>query len=98
MARSDEAQWWFNAVYEAVQEIPPGSVTSYGHIALLLGRRDGSHRGPGGAARQAAALRQEGVTVGTTAMGEFTVDFSTFGWFPTRLPSEVDGTNDAGDE
>ena len=39
MARSDEAQWWFNAVYEAVQEIPPGSVTSYGHIALLLGRR-----------------------------------------------------------
>ncbi|KAI4281469.1 MAG: hypothetical protein L6R38_003675 [Xanthoria sp. 2 TBL-2021] len=41
MARSDEAQWWFHAVYEAVQEIPPGSVTSYGHIALLLGRRDG---------------------------------------------------------
>ena len=40
MARSDEAQWWFNAVYEAVQEIPPGHVTSYGHIALLLGRRE----------------------------------------------------------
>ena len=39
MARSDEAQSWFHAVYEAVQEIPPGSVTSYGHIALLLGRR-----------------------------------------------------------
>ncbi|KAI4088154.1 MAG: hypothetical protein LQ339_008765 [Xanthoria mediterranea] len=130
MARSDEAQWWFHAVYEAVQEIPPGSVTSYGHIARLLGRReyhqsividgmltglcssgmpsvgvclkhlpafsdDGDHffhdqnvpwqrvinakgmispRGPGGAARQAAALRQEGVTVGTTALGEFIVD------------------------
>ena len=22
MARSDEAEWWFNAVYEAVQQIP----------------------------------------------------------------------------
>ncbi len=32
------------------------------------------NRGPGGAARQAAALRQEGVTVGTTALGEFIVD------------------------
>lgn len=39
MARSDEAEWWFNAVYEAVQEIPRGYVTSYGHIARLLGKR-----------------------------------------------------------
>ncbi|MCJ1225261.1 hypothetical protein MMC12_001910 [Toensbergia leucococca] len=38
MARSDEAEWWFNAVYEAVQEIPHGKVTSYGHIARLLGK------------------------------------------------------------
>ena len=30
MPRSDEAEWWFNAVYEAVQEIPRGKVTSYG--------------------------------------------------------------------
>ncbi|EAW13499.1 MGMT family protein [Aspergillus clavatus NRRL 1] len=37
MPRSDEAEWWFNAVYEAVQAIPAGKVTSYGHIALLLG-------------------------------------------------------------
>ncbi|CAL8581422.1 Alkyltransferase-like protein 1 [Xanthoria parietina] len=137
MARSDEAQWWFHAVYEAVQEIPPGSVTSYGHIARLLGRPecprqvgvclkhlpafsdDGDHffhdqnvpwqrvinakgmispRGPGGAARQAAALRQEGVTVGTTALGEFIVDLSIFGWFPTRLPSEEDATTGADEE
>jgi len=40
MPRSDEAEWWFNAVYEAVQEIPFGRVTSYGHIARLLGRRE----------------------------------------------------------
>ena len=40
MTRSDEVEWWFNAVYEAVQEIPHGQVTSYGHIARLLGRRE----------------------------------------------------------
>lgn len=39
MPRSDEAEWWFNAVYAAVQEIPRGKVTSYGHIARLLGQR-----------------------------------------------------------
>lgn len=40
MPRSDEAEWWFTAVYQAVQEIPYGKVTSYGHIARLLGRRE----------------------------------------------------------
>ncbi|RMZ88108.1 hypothetical protein DV736_g4665, partial [Chaetothyriales sp. CBS 134916] len=35
--QSDEAQWWFNAVYEAIQQVPRGRVTSYKHIALLLG-------------------------------------------------------------
>ncbi|KAJ0414141.1 6-O-methylguanine DNA methyltransferase [Aspergillus carlsbadensis] len=37
MPRTDEAEFWFNAVYAAVQQVPPGKVTSYGHIALLLG-------------------------------------------------------------
>ena len=40
MPRSEEAEWWFNAVYKVVQEIPQGKVTSYGHIARLLGRRE----------------------------------------------------------
>lgn len=35
--QSDEAAWWFQAVYSAIQQVPPGSVTSYGHIAKLLG-------------------------------------------------------------
>ena len=35
--QSDEAQWWFNAVYEAIQHVPYGKVTSYKHIAVLLG-------------------------------------------------------------
>ncbi|KAF3939724.1 hypothetical protein ABW19_dt0207744 [Dactylella cylindrospora] len=37
MARSDEAEAFFVAVYEAIQEIPYGKVTSYGHIAKLAG-------------------------------------------------------------
>jgi hypothetical protein len=39
MPRSDEAQAFFHAVYAAVQEIPHGKVTSYGHIAALIGTR-----------------------------------------------------------
>lgn len=39
MPRSDEAAMWFAAVYQAVQEVPHGKVTSYGHIANLLGYR-----------------------------------------------------------
>ncbi|CAI7592469.1 unnamed protein product [Penicillium viridicatum] len=37
MPRSEEAEWWANAVYEAIQQVPRGKVTSYGHIARLLG-------------------------------------------------------------
>ncbi|TRX97434.1 hypothetical protein FHL15_001712 [Xylaria flabelliformis] len=132
MARSDEAASFFIAVYNAVQEIPEGKVTSYGHIAKLIGtqklirkaaqrpRQVGiclkhlSHdpgarhnsgnvpwqrvinsKGmisprsqPSGARNQAAALRAEGVTVSTDALGELSVDFAEYGWFPDSLPSE----------
>jgi len=37
MARTDEAEAFFYAVYSAIQEIPHGKVTSYGHIARLVG-------------------------------------------------------------
>lgn len=37
MPQTEEAQWWFQAVYSAVQQIPHGRCTSYGHIATLLG-------------------------------------------------------------
>lgn len=40
MPRSDEAAAFFHAVYCAVQEIPHGKVTSYGHIAKLVGTRE----------------------------------------------------------
>lgn len=39
MPRSDETAAFFHAVYCAVQEIPHGKVTSYGHIAKLVGTR-----------------------------------------------------------
>ena len=38
--RSEEVWLWYTAVYEAIQEIPHGKVTSYGHIARLVGKRE----------------------------------------------------------
>lgn len=38
-ARSDEAAAFFHAVYSAVREVPPGRVTTYGHVAKLVGTR-----------------------------------------------------------
>lgn len=40
MPRSDEAEAFFWGVYAAVQEIPHGRVTTYGHIAALIGTRE----------------------------------------------------------
>lgn len=42
MARTDEAEAFFHAAYSAIQEIPFGKVTSYGHIARLIGTRKSS--------------------------------------------------------
>lgn len=39
MPRSDEAAAFYHAVYLAIQEIPRGRVTTYGHIAALIGTR-----------------------------------------------------------
>jgi len=137
--RSEQASAWFESVYEAVGEIPHGKVTSYGHIARLLGKpecprqvgvclkhlpsrstdaskpssrwHDGnvpwqrvinakgaiSPRGPGSAARQAAALRREGVHVEEDSMGVFSVDLGRFGWFPDVLPSEAAESSEESD-
>ena len=38
--RSEEVWLWYTAVYEAIQEIPQGRCTSYGHIARLVGKRE----------------------------------------------------------
>ncbi|KAG8765276.1 hypothetical protein FS842_002927 [Serendipita sp. 407] len=54
-----------------------------------------SSRGPGtdGAQRQADALEAEGVEVQTTRVGQFKVDFATYGWFPPTL-AEAQGDQD----
>lgn len=53
---------------------------------------------PSGTQNQAAALRAEGVTVTTGALGELTVDFNEFGWFPKELPSEAGNHDDESEE
>lgn len=45
-------------------------------------------RGPGGAARQAVALRHEGVVVEDGNLGELKIDFGVYGWFPSVLSSD----------
>lgn len=37
MPRTDEAASFYHSVYSAIQEIPYGKVTTYGHIARLIG-------------------------------------------------------------
>ncbi|KAJ4412193.1 Alkyltransferase-like protein 1 [Didymella pomorum] len=37
-ARSEEAWLWHTTVCEAIQEVPRGKVTSYAHIARLVGK------------------------------------------------------------
>ncbi|KAF3042393.1 hypothetical protein E8E12_007230 [Didymella heteroderae] len=138
-ARSEEAWLWHTTVCEAIQEVPRGKVTSYAHIARLVGKpqcprqvgvclkhlpppstdptkkspafhsgnvpwqrvinsKGGiSPRGPGAASHQADALRREGVEVSEDSMGQYTVDFKDYGWFPDILPSET-GMVESSDE
>lgn len=46
---------------------------------------------PAAAQNQATRLEAEGVTVRRDAMGEMSVDFDEYGWFPDVLPSEAAG-------
>jgi hypothetical protein len=46
-------------------------------------------RGVNGARQQATALEAEGVQVTRGSLGEYTIDFKTYGWFPDRLPSDL---------
>ncbi|KAG9778181.1 DNA binding methylated-DNA--cysteine S-methyltransferase, partial [Aureobasidium melanogenum] len=157
MARSEEAAAWTYAVYNAVREVPYGKVTSYGHIARLLGKpecprqvgvslkallsataqpdahynnanvpwqrvinskgaisprsimflqmHEEQHltmtRGVNGARQQATAIEAEGVQVTRGSLGEYLIDFSIYGWFPDRLPSDLsedDGDNEDDEE
>lgn len=52
---------------------------------------------PEGTQNQAEALRAEDVQVERSAMGELSVDFSVYGWFPEILPSEQEEADGDGD-
>lgn len=54
------------------------------------------YRGPGGAARQAAAFCRERGTVDTGSLGELPVDLGRFEWFPDMLPSQEAEMGDEG--
>lgn len=48
-----------------------------------------TNRGVNGAANHETVLAQEGVQVDRGSLGERTVDFRVYGWFPNELPSRV---------
>jgi predicted dehydrogenase len=50
------------------------------HVDILI-------RGTNGAANHETVLAQEGVQVDRGSLGERTVDFRVYGWFPNELPS-----------
>lgn len=58
-------------------------------------------RGVNGARQQATAIEAEGVQVTRGSLGEYLIDFSIYGWFPDRLPSDLsedDGDNEDDEE
>jgi methylated-DNA-protein-cysteine methyltransferase-like protein len=60
-------------------------------------------RGTNGAANHETVLAQEGVQVDRGSLGERTVDFRVYGWFPNELPSreaeaEVEGDSASADD
>lgn len=48
---------------------------------------DEAIRGTNGAANHETVLAQEGVQIDRGSLGERTVDFRVYGWFPNELPS-----------
>lgn len=58
-------------------------------------------RGTNGAANHETVLAQEGVEITRGSLGERTVDFRVYGWFPNELPSrqaEMDAESASGDD
>jgi hypothetical protein len=68
---------------------------AYQHLAITLIILI---RGVNGAANHETVLEQEGVQVDRGSLGERTVDFRVYGWFPDELPSreaEVEAKDEA---
>ena len=75
------------------------------HVKKLSTTLTKSIRGVNGAANHETVLAQEGVQVDRGSLGERTVDFRVYGWFPDELPSreaeaeaeEAEGNSASGD-
>ncbi|MBE7179972.1 MAG: hypothetical protein INR71_01995 [Terriglobus roseus] len=48
--------------------------------------------------RHAAAIRAEGVEVVRGSLGEQSIDFSEYGWFPSALPGDELSDSDDDDD
>jgi hypothetical protein len=71
-------------------------------LISLLSTADTTIRGVNGAANHETVLAQEGVQVDRGSLGERTVDFRVYGWFPNELPSReaeamAEGDSESGD-
>jgi methylated-DNA-protein-cysteine methyltransferase-like protein len=55
-------------------------------------------RGVNGARQQATALEAEDVQVTRGSLGEYTIDLTTYGWFPDRLPSDLSEDDEEDEE
>jgi hypothetical protein len=59
------------------------------HVVTRSTNTDEATRGANGAANHETVLAQEGVQIDRGSLGERTVDFRVYGWFPNELPSRV---------
>jgi len=98
---SDTVPW--QRVINSKGVISPRSGLTVGSRVLIS--TNNKCRGANGAAHHETVLVQEGVQVDCGNLGERTVDFKVYGWFPNELPSreaedaEADGdTDDGGDD
>lgn len=82
-SRFNDSNVPWQRVINSKGEISNRHVSHSMKVTTLLTRVSGAD----GAARQEAALTQEQVVVGRGNLGERTVDFETYGWFPEELPS-----------
>jgi methylated-DNA-protein-cysteine methyltransferase-like protein len=76
MNLTDEAKAFHNEVYEAVNKIPRGRVTSYGHIAYLIGCPQNSRR-------VGSSLKHLNIIIDilSSEINDLLYDKSTLPWF-----------------
>lgn len=88
MRLDDEAKAFHYAVYEVVNKIPYGKVTSYGHIAYLIGR-------PQNARQVGSSLKHSGYIV--ARLNEEEAQISNLAWWRVILSLGLISKRDSGE-